>query len=140
MQIMLHGLYYKFSQNPGLGKKLKASEEKTLFEASPYDAIWGIGISKDGAIKRDEQLTRKNVANPLNPQEWLGNNQLGLALMAVRKVLGKRIATSESAAAAVAVTGAGARFAVGALAYLGAIWRLLSRAGRRARCQCIRFP
>ncbi len=43
-------------------------------EASPYDAIWGIGLTKD-----------HSDAN--QPQNWKGLNLLGFVLMEVRDEL-----------------------------------------------------
>jgi ribA/ribD-fused uncharacterized protein len=45
-----------------------------IIEASPYDSIWGIGMTAD----------EKGVDNPL---EWKGQNLLGFALMEVRDEL-----------------------------------------------------
>ena len=64
----------KFKQDVKLGKQLKETGDKTLVEASPYDKIWGIGISADD----------KNI---LNPMSWKGQNLLGKILMDVRKNL-----------------------------------------------------
>ena len=43
--------------------------EKTLVEASPYDNIWGIGIS---------------VKDAFEGKEWQGNNLLGKLLTKLR--------------------------------------------------------
>mmetsp|Transcript_28717 Transcript_28717/g.87880 ORF Transcript_28717/g.87880 Transcript_28717/m.87880 type:complete len:182 (+) Transcript_28717:49-594(+) len=61
----------KFSQNPGLKRTLLATGTSLLAEASPYDAIWGIGLS---ASHPDATVPRK----------WRGTNLLGQALMLVR--------------------------------------------------------
>ena len=45
-----------------------------LAEASPYDAVWGIGMDKKQAEKA-------------GPEAWQGENLLGLALMEVRDML-----------------------------------------------------
>jgi ribA/ribD-fused uncharacterized protein len=45
-----------------------------LIEASPYDLIWGVGISE-----RDPKIADKT--------QWRGLNLLGIALMKVRDVL-----------------------------------------------------
>lgn len=64
----------KFSQNPKLVEAFKVSRGKELVEASPYDTIWGIGLSEG-----DKRAWNKKT--------WLGTNWLGEALMAVRKEL-----------------------------------------------------
>ena len=69
--IILKGNYAKFSQNEDLKEFLTGTKNKVLVEASPYDKVWGIGMSSD-----DE-----NIENPLL---WKGLNLLGFALMEVR--------------------------------------------------------
>lgn len=73
-EIVKTGNFYKFSQNPELQKFLLSTGEKVLVEASPVDAIWGIGLASD----------HKNANNP---KEWKGLNLLGFALMEVRDEL-----------------------------------------------------
>jgi len=64
----------KFSQNPDLKKKLLETGTKIFVECSPYDKIWGNGL---------------NITDTLNthPDNWLGTNRLGKAIMRVREVL-----------------------------------------------------
>ena len=69
-EIMLEGLRYKFSQNSVIKKKLLDTGLKFLYEASPYDKIWGIGYDKAQASKVDIGK--------------YGQNLLGKALMKVR--------------------------------------------------------
>lgn len=69
--IILNGNFAKFLQNESLMKFLLQTEHKVLVEASPYDKIWGIGMSVED----------KKINNPL---EWNGENLLGFALMEVR--------------------------------------------------------
>lgn len=64
----------KFSQNAEIRKKLLDTQNKTLVEASPYDKIWGIGMS----------FSDPNV---LDSKKWKGSNLLGKALMKVRENL-----------------------------------------------------
>lgn len=59
-----------------LTKYLLSTEQKILVEASPYDKLWGIGLSENSS----------GVDNPLN---WQGRNFLGFALMEVREKLRK---------------------------------------------------
>lgn len=68
--IMKTGLRFKFSQNLHLKKMLIGTGIKTLYEASPYDKIWGIGF---------------NTTNAPNINKCLyGRNLLGNALMDIR--------------------------------------------------------
>lgn len=72
--VAVKGNYAKFSQNEPLKKFLLATGDKVIVEASPYDNIWGIGLSQDDAAAG-------------NPLLWKGQNILGFALMAVRERL-----------------------------------------------------
>ena len=64
----------KFRQNLGLRRKLEATGDNKIVEASPLDNIWGIGLGEKGALERGEQ-------------GWRGQNLLGKALMQARKTL-----------------------------------------------------
>jgi len=75
-QIVVDGNYAKFSQNAALHDYLLKTGNKVLVEASPVDAIWGIGLSRD-----DDAA--------LQPSTWQGLNLLGFALMEVRNRLKK---------------------------------------------------
>lgn len=57
---------------PNLREELLTTGDRTLVEASPYDKIWGIGMSAyaDGVE---------------NPSKWKGLNLLGKVLMRVRE-------------------------------------------------------
>lgn len=72
--IILNGNYAKFIQNEDLRQFLIGTKDRILVEASPYDKIWGIGMSADN----------ENIENPLL---WKGSNLLGFALMEVRDEL-----------------------------------------------------
>jgi len=72
--IVYTGSLHKFSQNQGILKILLASGSRTLVEASPLDGVWG--------IKLDE-----NDPRALDPNQWLGENRLGFALMKARDKL-----------------------------------------------------
>ena len=72
--IVKEGNYHKFSQNPELKSFLLNTKERVIVEASPVDAIWGIGMAGD----------HKDI---LNPEKWRGLNLLGFALMEVRDEL-----------------------------------------------------
>lgn len=74
--IVKEGNFLKFTQNPELKKYLLSTNDYVLVEASPYDKIWGIGMSeKDSGIE--------------NPSNWKGENLLGFALMEVRDEISK---------------------------------------------------
>ena len=64
----------KFSQHEDLRVFLVNTNDRVLVEASPVDAIWGIGLAQDDP---DAQ----------NPNLWKGENLLGFALMEVRDKL-----------------------------------------------------
>lgn len=70
---MVKVLRVKFSDSD-LTEKLLATGNRILVEASPYDKIWGVGLSE---------------ATPkvLDPKNWQGQNLLGKALMQVRAEL-----------------------------------------------------
>lgn len=72
--IVKTGNLHKFSQHPALKAYLLSTGDKILVEASPYDQIWGIGLSREAPQAQD-------------PREWLGTNLLGFALMEVRDEL-----------------------------------------------------
>ena len=67
---MKSGLRFKFIQNLGLKNLLIGTGTKTLYEASPYDKIWGIGFSPQNAPNVNKYL--------------FGRNLLGNALMDIR--------------------------------------------------------
>lgn len=73
-EIVKQGNFHKFHQNLDLKAFLVNTKESVLVEASPVDAIWGIGMAGD----------HKDV---LNPEKWRGLNLLGFALMEVRDEL-----------------------------------------------------
>lgn len=70
-EIVVEGNYHKFSQNNDLKEFLIQTGNRIIVEASPVDAIWGIGIATD----------HKEISNPA---KWRGLNLLGFALMEVR--------------------------------------------------------
>lgn len=78
-QIVVEGNYAKFSQNPHLSSYLCQTGDKVLVEASPYDTIWGIGMSK-------------NDKDVCFPRLWKGENLLEFALMEVRDLLNQESA------------------------------------------------
>jgi ribA/ribD-fused uncharacterized protein len=64
----------KFSQNDDLLAALAWTDPYTLVEASPYDKIWGIGMSDKNGYATD-------------PDKWKGKNWLGHTLTHVRRYL-----------------------------------------------------
>lgn len=70
-QLVVEGNYLKFSQEPAFKDFLLSTEDKILVEASPVDTIWGIGMVADDP-------------RAIDPQQWVGLNKLGFALMEVR--------------------------------------------------------
>ncbi len=73
-EIVVAGNMAKFTQHPDLRDYLITTGHKVLVEASPYDRIWGIGLST-------------NHADARHPSRWRGRNLLGFALMQVRERL-----------------------------------------------------
>ena len=68
-EIMKEALFHKFSQNPKLLNNLLWTGDAQLVEASPFDRIWGIGIT---------------AVEALMDKPWRGQNLLGKALMETR--------------------------------------------------------
>jgi len=72
--IVVEGNLAKFRAHPELQEFLLGTGASVLVEASPYDRIWGIGLSTNDPRAND-------------PRQWKGQNLLGFALMAVRERL-----------------------------------------------------
>lgn len=70
--IMFDILFAKFSQDEFLNKALMETKDRILVEASPYDHIWGIGLSENDPRATDES-------------KWMGLNLLGKTLNRVRE-------------------------------------------------------
>lgn len=66
---VIEGNKHKFSQHSALKQFLLQTENAVLVEASPFDAIWGIGMKE----------------YETDPLKWKGTNLLGFALMKVRE-------------------------------------------------------
>jgi ribA/ribD-fused uncharacterized protein len=71
---VVRGNVAKFGQNLDLGEFLRTTGDRVLVEASPRDAIWGIGLGSSNPKARD-------------PSHWRGLNLLGFALMEARDCL-----------------------------------------------------
>ena len=76
-KIVYSGSYCKYKQNIEFWELLRATDGTTLVEASPYDKVWGIGLSEfhPDAVKRSK---------------WKGTNWLGEVLTQVREDIKKQ--------------------------------------------------
>jgi ribA/ribD-fused uncharacterized protein len=72
--IVAAGSRAKFTQNPALLQTLLATAGTELVEASPFDRIWGVGLSAD-----DPRID--------DPTQWRGGNLLGKILTRLRDEL-----------------------------------------------------
>jgi hypothetical protein len=70
--IVIRGLRLKRDQHESIREKLIQTRDAILAEASPYDAIWGIGIFN----------THEHA---FDPSRWPGQNLLGKCWMVVRE-------------------------------------------------------
>ncbi len=75
---MVYVNYLKFSQNEEFKRYLLDTDDKILVEASPVDGVWGVKLAENDPLILDEK-------------NWKGLNLLGVALMEVRKCLGKNL-------------------------------------------------
>ncbi len=73
-EIVVEANVLKFTQNPELSDFLLGTGDRVLVEASPVDAIWGIGLVANSPAAQ-------------NPERWEGLNLLGFALTEVRERL-----------------------------------------------------
>jgi ribA/ribD-fused uncharacterized protein len=73
-EVVVTGNMAKFGQHRQLHDFLVGTGSQVLVEASPHDNIWGIGLAAE-----DERAE--------SPEDWLGLNLLGFALMEVRQRL-----------------------------------------------------
>jgi ribA/ribD-fused uncharacterized protein len=73
-EIVVDANMAKFGQHPELREFLLGTGDRVLVEASPRDRVWGIGLAAD-----DDRAQ--------SPQQWLGLNLLGFALMETRRKL-----------------------------------------------------
>ncbi len=69
--LVTRGNVAKFGQDARLRAYLVRTGDDVLVEASPVDAVWGIGLARDDERARD-------------PRTWQGENLLGFALMRAR--------------------------------------------------------
>jgi ribA/ribD-fused uncharacterized protein len=73
--ILFKGNLAKFLQNANICNKLLFHTERYIVEASPFDAIYGIGV---------------NVSNAFHVGIW-GTNLLGVVLMEVREIIRRKL-------------------------------------------------
>ncbi len=80
MRIVVEANLGKFGQDARLSAFLLETGDQVLVEASPVDAVWGIGLAAEDP-------------DAGHPARWRGLNLLGFALMEVRELLarGQRI-------------------------------------------------
>ena len=76
MRIVVEANLGKFGQDGRLRDFLLQTGDQVLVEASPVDAVWGIGLVADDP-------------DALDPTRWRGLNLLGFALMEVRDQLSR---------------------------------------------------
>ncbi len=82
LQIVYEGNMFKYQQHEDLRIKLFNTTGTALVEASPKDAVWGIGLDVLDADKTD-------------PKDWPGKNYLGKILTIVRDDIKKGIYTTD---------------------------------------------
>jgi len=78
-KIVVNGNYLQFSQNSKMKDILLETNKKIICEASPYDPVWGLGLTESNFVK----TLNNNNTNFNN----YGENLLGKALMEVREKL-----------------------------------------------------
>lgn len=77
-EIVYQGIKLKFEQNRKLLDLLLKTSPLELVEASPYDTIWGIGLSESDP-------------RALDKSKWRGKNKLGILLTKYRDEKNKRV-------------------------------------------------
>lgn len=70
-EIVYRGNYAKFTQDVDLKQRLLSTGSRKFVEASPADAVWGIGLTEQSAKQIPET-------------EWPGKNWLGIVLTRLR--------------------------------------------------------
>lgn len=81
--IVLAGNLARFMQSQKCRELLLATGDKEICESSPYDLVWGCGLSKE-----DPLILDKN--------NWRGENLLGKALTQVREIIKEDILSGSS--------------------------------------------
>jgi ribA/ribD-fused uncharacterized protein len=93
-QVVEQGSYLKYTRSEELKKRLLATGDTELVEASPFDRVWGVGFTPEQC--------RRGKKGGAGRELW-GQNLLGKALMAARKRI--REEEEEKKAAAVVAEG-----------------------------------
>lgn len=73
-QIVFNGNLLKYEHNEKYRKLLIEAGDRIFVEASPYDKIWGVGLSQT-----DDKILDEN--------NWLGENLLGKAITGVSEII-----------------------------------------------------
>lgn len=73
-EFVYQGNLAKFTQNLKFKDELLKTGDKEIVEASPYDAIWGIGMGVEDP-------------NIMDKSKWKGTNWLGEAIIRVRETI-----------------------------------------------------
>ena len=76
--IMFQGNILKFTQNDKLKKIMLNVNNRKFVEASPYDKIWGVGMSTNNKLIND-------------PKNWKGLNLLGVCLTKEKEVINQMV-------------------------------------------------
>lgn len=79
--VMIQASEAKYRQNKSLRDALVGTKGTVLVEASPYDCVWGIGLSRTDVRSNDHLL-------------WKGANRLGFLLSTLRDNLIKEPVSS----------------------------------------------
>ena len=72
IHVMRDALILKCKQHRDVKERLLSTGRRLLAEASPFDKVWGIGLSEEQALSRK--------------QKWPGENLLGKTWMLVRDI------------------------------------------------------
>lgn len=81
-KIVLFGVRLKFTQNSDLMQELQNTGNSKMVEASPYDKVWGIGLSEQDAKK-------------IPVENWPGMNLLGKVFDQFKTELANRLEQSQ---------------------------------------------
>jgi ribA/ribD-fused uncharacterized protein len=83
---VLQAVYNKFSQSPDLTKLLLSTGERFLVESAGYDPIFSIGLW-EYRQSTSEGCKVDDTTFDVHPNNWMGSNLLGEALMETRQRL-----------------------------------------------------